>query len=722
MTENSEFGRKPLPLQRLLIENIQSTSRLKTGSKPEQKCQLSHEKENSKDELEDNEASHRTPDDTEDTDWGPGEAPLSSTMALGALSTPNFFSCPTGSNVSSINYSESLSMSDVCQIPEKHFKTPSRKKAAADPELTPSSGQPQEPGTPRTPRWVSDRTPSSGSQRTPLSSCSSRMGHNMRTPSSGASQRMYYSSYRTPSGSKLKTPSSGSSHPSSGLKNLRTPSSRSSGSTRWNPFDSHTSADNMLNPTMSPNVFSIVMSPSQESETSNGGRFWSIDQQAEMFPAEISDESLSRQSVHIRSHNKETENRTQEQINLYFAERHDITSPPDLPPTAPLMIMSPDFSGSFIEFAEPMMNSTSVQTQTALSFPPVLPAQVEAMLKEYTTFTGQQCWTGPVLLDDDEPAVTQDEPGSFSNSHSNSTLEARRKLFNGGTASDNSRSPSPETDSDSSDCSSVADICLTPGRVFNTPLSSKSNRPTDAWSSSPMRGRKTSFSPAECMASPMFSPIVKGRRHGASQETSEEEEGEENEEVDEMETTDRSGRGARRLLLNDLTSGELYQTAEINCDDEEATDSVPVSHMSMEVDSATRDGLEASMASHSVVHAGDNLTLSMAQEDAEDDDDADDADEGESKADTGYGTSHNTDNTPSITNLTPGSASCQDSGVTDNTSGLSVLAPPASKPQPAEQPQQNILMSYQANDTTNDISVGFPLGSSTPTRIKDHVS
>ena len=343
------------------------------------------------------------------------------------------------------------------------------------------------------------------------------------------------------------------------------------------------------------------------------------------------------------------------------------------------------------------------------------------MLKEYTTFTDQQCWTGPnVLPDDDEPAVTPDEPSSFSNSHSNShsnsTLEARRKLFTPG----ESRSPSPDTDAFSSDCSSVPEMCLTPGKVLHTPLSSKSNRPTDAWSSSPMRGRKTSFSPTECMASPMFSPIVKGRRDGASQETSEEEEGEENEE---METTDRSGRGARRFLLNDLTSGELYQTAEINCEDEEETDSGSVSQVSMEVDSATRDGLEASMASHSVVHVGDNMTLSMAQEDAEveeDEDDADEADEGESKTDTGYGMSHNT---PSITNLTPGSASglsVQDSGMTDNTSGLSTLAPPASKPQPAEQGQQ--MTSYQVNDTTNDISVGFPLGSSTPTRIKDQAS
>ena len=700
MTENCEFGRKPLPLQRILSENVQSSSRLKSGSKPELKCQMSQEKENSKEELEEAEACHRTPDDTVDTDWGPGAAPLSSTMALGALSTPNFFPFPTSSNVSSINCSESLSMSDVCQIPEKHFKTPSRKMGVADPELTPSTGQTQESGTPRTPRWVSDRTPSSGpgsSQRTPLSSSSSKMGHNMRTPSTGASQRMYYSSYRTPSGTKLKTPSSGSSHSGSGVKNLKTPSSGSSGSTRWNPFDSHTSAENMLNPTMSPNVFSIVISPSQESETSCGGRFWSIDQQAEMFPAEISDESPYKQSIYIRSHNKEKENRTQEQIDLYFAERHDITSPPDLPATGPLMVDSPD--GSFSGVGE-LMSSTS--TQTALSFPPVLPAAVEAILKQYTTFTDNQCWGG------DEPSLL-----------SNSTL--RRKLFNAGTTSESSRSPSPESDSESGDCgSSAPDILLTPGKVFNTPLTARSTLPSDAWSSSPVRSgvRKTSFSPPECMASPMFSPIVKGRRHGASQETSEEEEeSEENEEVDEMETTDRSG--ARRMLHHDLTSGELYQTAEIDCDDEEGTDSasVSVNHMSMDVDSATRDGQEASMAtmSHSVVHVGDNWTLSVAPEDAEET-------EGGSKADTGYGTSHNT---ASITNITPGSASTsrQDSGVTtstnvtDNTCGLSVLAPPASAPRPpGGQAGQGVLMSYQANDTTNDISVGFPLGSSTPTK------
>ena len=184
---------------------------------------------------------------------------------------------------------------EMCQNSEKHFKTPSRKvQEKQDPaDYTPSTCSSKElESTPRTPRWVSDRTP--------LSSSSSKLGSNLRTPSSASSQR--YSSYRTPSGGKLKTPSSSSSHSThSGVKSVKTPSSSSS-STRWNPFDSASSVDNMLNPTMSPNVFSIVVSPSQESETSGAGRFWSIDQQAEMFPAEISDESPFKQSIYIKNH------------------------------------------------------------------------------------------------------------------------------------------------------------------------------------------------------------------------------------------------------------------------------------------------------------------------------------------------------------------------------------------------------------------------------------
>ena len=137
MTENSEFGRKPLPLQRILSENVQSSNRLKINSKPELKCH-SKDKENSKEIVEDGDCASmmpNTPDDTVDTEWCPETGAMSSTMALGTLSTPRFFPI-SSSNVSSINYSDAFSMSDVCQNSEKNFKTPSR-KMEKDPEVTP---------------------------------------------------------------------------------------------------------------------------------------------------------------------------------------------------------------------------------------------------------------------------------------------------------------------------------------------------------------------------------------------------------------------------------------------------------------------------------------------------------------------------------------------------------------------------------------------------------
>eukprot|EP00092_Neocalanus_flemingeri_P069888 GFUD01085722.1.p1 GENE.GFUD01085722.1~~GFUD01085722.1.p1 ORF type:complete len:155 (-),score=46.34 GFUD01085722.1:66-530(-) len=93
--------------------------------------------------------------------------------------------------------------------------------------------------------------------------------------------------------------------------------------------------------------------------------------------------------------------------------------------------------------------------------------------------------------------------------------------------------------------------------------------------------------------------------------------------------------------------------------------------------------------------------------------------EGGSRVDTGYAT-----HTASITNLTPSSPSPhpslsrQDSGVSasqqETTCGVSVLAPP---PFPPVRPQPGaVLMSYHTADNTHDISVGFPLGSSTPTK------
>ena len=67
--------------------------------------------------------------------------------------------------------------------------------------------------------------------------------------------------------------------------------------------------------------------------------------------------------------------------------------------------------------------------------------------------------------------------------------------------------------------------------------------------------------------------------------------------------------------------------------------------------------------------------------------------------DTGYGSASGT-HTASITNLTPSSPS----------SSRQEADPGCGPAQP------HGLMSYQVGDNSNDISVGFPLGSSTPTK------
>ena len=618
-----ELGRKPLPIQRILSENVGSRAKSQAKTVMDVKTE-SCDKENGEEPDQEEE--------TAESDWCPEAAAMSSTMAVSSLSTPRFFSM-SNSNMSSINFSDP-SFSEICQ--EKHFKTPNRKLEKFESEISPKEIE----TTPRTPRgWISDRTPSSGaSYRTP--SGSSKQGSSQRTPSSGGS-RLMYSNYRTPGTNKLKTPSSGSSTSAgSGVKNLKTPSSGSS-STRWNPFDSANSADHMLNPTMSPNVFSIVISPSQEDESSSG-RFWSIDQQAEMFPAEISDESPLKQSIHIKNHNSASENRTQEQIDLYFAEHHDITSPPDLPPTGPLVSQeSPDSSYSL------QPGARTVTTQTALSLPPILPAHVEVVLKQFYS----QAESG------------QEEPAS--SSLSNSTL--RRKLFNAdfGSSEESSRSTSPDSEPED-----VPDVAITPGKLLTTPLTSrKPDYSSAAWSSSPVRAgvRKTSFSPPDQMGSPMFSPIVKERISARNKDRTRE-----LVEEDKLDTVD----------CDVDCEGELYQTAELGQHDESPANS-------MDID------LASTVSQSQGPTLPDNWTMSLPTED--------DTEAG-SKADTGYGT-----HTASITNLTPfspsSSSSRQDSGVSS-----------AVHQETCGQVQPHVLMSYHGGDNSNDISVGFPLGSSTPTK------
>ena len=252
---------------------------------------------------------------------------------------------------------------------------------------------------------------------------------------------------------------------------------------------------------------------------------------------------------------------------------------------------------------------------------------------------------------------------------------------------------SESSDNDEPGTSSAPDIVLTPGKLLHTPLTARTTLPSDAWSSSPAGARKHSFSPPDNMlASPMFSPIVKTRAEtsGTGSDTSTD--------ADQaMESVNRSG--ARRTLHHDLTS-ELYQTAEIHCEEEDDNGDNDISGHGV-----TQDSMDVDTVSHSVLGGGD-WTMSLQQ---------DSTDNG-SKVDTGYATHSITSNM--TTEPSSASTSRQDSGMVsnahqDNTAGVSVLQPPAQNQPPNN--AANVLMSYH-NDNSNDISVGFPLGSSTPTK------
>lgn len=481
------------------------------------------------------------------------------------------------------------------------------------------------------------------------------------------------------SGSSLRTPSSG------GRRSTRTPSSTSSG-TRWNPFDSY---DRLHQPTLSPGVFATVLSPSQDQQEQSGRssgrislfsclyfrRFWSIEQQADMFPTDISDESPLKQSLYQRHHSRDLEERTQEQLELYFKETHAVTSPPDLAPTGPLLAETP--SSRDASYSQTDRRAATVATQTALTLPPALPEHLEAMLRQFCTY--QEAEEPP-------PAAL-----------SNSTL--RRKLFEAGAGhltdsegSCSSRSPSPE----SAPCS-PAGPGVTPGRVIHTPSA--------AWSSSPVRrcsGRATSFSPPDQLGSPIFSPIVRGR--GSSRV---EEEGEEEGDGSPVLSPRQPDEGAAEEgnLTEDMTAGDtslLYQTAdsaEASRLAVEGMDTDSNSGPAWAVSNSAGYGWAASTAAdgwteHTREEASSRWTASLLPDVTADNREPSTS----TSADTGY---RSTDG-------------CSTGGGTGSLAA-SMEAPSAIVLQPAQPTDAKVLVSYAA-ESCNDISVGFPLGSSTPTK------
>ncbi len=302
-------------------------------------------------------------------------------------------------------------------------------------------------------------------------------------------------SFQTPRRGVLFTKSSGSGS-SNSRRLVRTSSeiSNSSGR-RLNPFDSHLSIDRLHLPSFSPSVFSVVVSPSQE-ELSNTGKFWSLDQQARLFPTQISDDSPFKQEAATSKLDQEAEQKTQEAIDVYFSQHHLITTPEDVPLiTASLhrsvMMDSVGNSPSLTDTAQTgdqnavmedkdenvsrMSSNVSYEqgqicrcTQTWLSFPANLPPEVENVLAQYG-----------LLNEEPEDGIAVIAPsanpwgGKRNESNaSNSTL--RRKLF----ACMDDKNADFDSDEDSDidiknidnhdNCESTAMI-VSPGKVMMTP-------------------------------------------------------------------------------------------------------------------------------------------------------------------------------------------------------------------------------------------------------------
>jgi len=468
----------------------------------------------------------------------------------------------------------------------------------------------------------------------------------------------------------FSTPSSGSC----GTRSLRGTSSPSTNSSPWssgsgiryNPFDSQLTSEQLHLPTLSPSVFATVTSPSDESSVN--GHFWNIEQQAELYPTTISDDSPLKQSILHKHHRHESEAKTQEQIELYFKTYHDVTSPPDLAPTGPLLVDSPNSS-----YVQPETGKSSKWTQTCMTLPPILPPQVENILRQYNFLTD----------------VTE-EPNNLSNS----TL--RRKLFNVdmfSDADDSQRQSSSESEDDTSPCK------MTPGKIIHTPVTNRAGTSAQ-WSSSPVRPprHRASLSPPD-LHSPMFSPIAKSRGSAKTpssmllQQVSSiiEEEFEQEEEEVENDISD-----------PERETSELYKTAEIP-----------------DMTSTSCCNMTCNMASTSCImdtdsNSGAAWGLTLPTQDEEDSNM-----NTESRIDTGY-----TTNTVSSIHPSAFQDSVQPSNL-EMDSGVSTSQQPdltVSLILPPQIPQHNqvqqppvVLMSYAA-ENTNDISVGFPLGSSTPTK------
>lgn len=165
----------------------------------------------------------------------------------------------------------------------------------------------------------------------------------------------------------------------------------------FNPFNRNLK-ERLENPIFSPDVFSTVISPSQDSKEFK----WTIDDLSKINPAPIEEEFYFEEPV-----DEITESEMQKTIDKYFTKTHMVPSPWDCKlPTSwssfrevfkkekqvllnehgnKTVASSPySFSLSRLELVS-NSSSHNVCTQTALSLPPDLPDEINTALKPYFT-------------------------------------------------------------------------------------------------------------------------------------------------------------------------------------------------------------------------------------------------------------------------------------------------------------------------------------------------
>ena len=236
-----------------------------------------------------------------------------------------------------------------------------------------------------------------------------------------------------------------------------------------------------------------------------------------MFPAHISDDSPWKQEASSKKLDPELEEKTQEAIDLYFSQHHTITTPEDVIPksfaasqrsmlidsvgNSPNFANDPSRDSQRMEEDQKVENSSSESNslvtesnqisqsvQTWLSFPPILPTELETVLGKYG-ITDQSPDEGIKIICpsskpwSSRPNIVREESQS---NMSNSTL--RRKLFAGMIGDDetfdseeeeeedgNERRNDMEDDNDEQNkenvnlkenCESTAMI-VSPGKVFS---------------------------------------------------------------------------------------------------------------------------------------------------------------------------------------------------------------------------------------------------------------